>query len=67
MDTVAPNQVICPTCGELKLETPPGTIALPTFGVAVKAARRGQPGADTCECGRRHVAPSAHPEGHTAR
>ena len=48
----APNRVICPTCGEVRLETPEGTRALPTFGVAMKAARGA---AGTCECGRRHL------------
>jgi hypothetical protein len=47
MDT-KPNQVVCPRCGEVRLETPPGTIALPTLGMARKAA--GQAGA--CDCGR---------------
>ena len=46
-----PNQVVCPRCGELKLETPPGTVVLPTLGMARKAA--GGAG-ETCECGKRH-------------
>lgn len=45
-----PNQVVCPRCGEVKLETPPGTTALPTIGMARKAAGA----AGECECGRRH-------------
>lgn len=43
------NEVICPRCGEVKLTTPPGTIALPTLGMARKAAGA----ADLCECGKR--------------
>lgn len=42
------NQVTCPVCGEVRLETPPGTTALPTLGMARKAAGvTGQ-----CDCGR---------------
>lgn len=43
------NQVVCPECGEIRLETPPGTSVLPTLGMAKKAA--GTAGA--CDCGRR--------------
>ena len=47
----ARNVVICPRCGEVKVETPPGTTVLPTLGMARKAA-----GADdACGCGRRHA------------
>ena len=42
------NQVVCPACGEVRLETPPGTTALPTLGMARKMA--GVAGA--CDCGR---------------
>ncbi|MPZ73162.1 MAG: hypothetical protein GEU74_08020 [Nitriliruptorales bacterium] len=45
MDSEA-NKVICPRCGEVRLETPPGTRALPTIGTAMK-----QSGA-ACDCGR---------------
>ncbi len=34
----ARNRVLCPRCGEVKLETPPGTLVLPTLGMARKAA-----------------------------
>lgn len=44
----APNKVICPRCGEVRLETPPGTTALPTIGQARKASGA----AGECECGR---------------
>lgn len=43
------NQVVCGECGEIRLETPPGTSILPTLGMAKKAA--GTAGA--CDCGRR--------------
>lgn len=43
----SPNQVVCPACGEVRMETPPGTTALPTLGMARKAA-----GAGPCDCGR---------------
>jgi enoyl-CoA hydratase/carnithine racemase len=42
------NQVTCPRCGEVRLETPPGTVALPTIGMARKA--KGLAG--ECDCGR---------------
>lgn len=42
------NQVICPRCGEVRLETPPGTTVLPTLGMARKASGT----AGECECGR---------------
>jgi hypothetical protein len=45
-----PNQVICPRCGEVRLETPPGTTALPTLGMARKAAGA----AGECDCGKQH-------------
>lgn len=50
-----PNQVRCPTCGRVRMETPPGTTALPTLGMARKAA--GALG--DCGCGRRSSAPPA--------
>jgi hypothetical protein len=43
-----PNQVVCPECGRVRMETPPGTTALPTIGMARKAAGVG------CDCGRPH-------------
>jgi hypothetical protein len=43
------NQVICPTCGEVRLETPPGTTVLPTLGAARKAAMGA---AGLCDCGK---------------
>lgn len=62
MDT-GRNQVVCPRCGEIKLETPPGTTALPTLGMARKAAGA----AGECDCGRRHerrgAADSPAPDG----
>lgn len=42
------NQVICPRCGEVRLETPPGTTVLPTLGMARKASGE----AGECDCGR---------------
>ncbi len=45
---VARNQVVCPRCGEIRLETPPGTTVLPTLGMARKAAGT----AGECDCGR---------------
>jgi hypothetical protein len=47
-----PNQVVCPRCGEIRLETPPGTTALPTLGMARKAAGT----AGECDCGKQHEA-----------
>jgi hypothetical protein len=44
------NQVVCPRCGEVKLETPEGTRALPTLGMARKAAGA----AGECDCGKQH-------------
>jgi len=43
-----PNQVICPECGKVRMETPPGTTALPTIGMALKASGAAGP----CGCGR---------------
>jgi len=40
------NQVVCPACGEVRMETPPGTTALPTLGMARKLAGEGP-----CDCG----------------
>jgi hypothetical protein len=45
-----PNQVVCPECGRVRMETPPGTTALPTIGMARKAA-----GVGHCDCGRPHA------------
>ena len=42
------NKVVCPTCGKVRLETPPGTTVLPTLGMARKAS--GAAGA--CGCGK---------------
>lgn len=52
----APNQVVCPECGRVRMETPPGTKALPTIGMALK--RSGAAG--KCDCGREpHERPGA--------
>jgi hypothetical protein len=56
-----PNQVVCPRCGEVRLETPPGTVVLPTLGMARKAAagRAGE-----CDCGKApHERPAAQGSG----
>lgn len=53
----AANELVCPRCGEVKVTTPPGTTALPTIGMARKAAGA----AGSCDCGRQ--APSDHGEG----
>ncbi len=53
----APNELVCPRCGEVKVTTPPGTTALPTIGMARKAAGA----AGSCDCGRQ--APAHHGEG----
>lgn len=42
------NQVVCPECGRVRMETPPGTTALPTLGMARKASGA----AGRCDCGR---------------
>jgi hypothetical protein len=42
------NKVVCPRCGRVRLETPPGTTVLPTLGMARKAAGM----AGECDCGR---------------
>jgi hypothetical protein len=42
------NQVVCPRCGRVRLETPPGTTVLPTLGMARKAAGM----AGDCDCGK---------------
>ncbi|MGH8932683.1 MAG: hypothetical protein ACRDZO_19170 [Egibacteraceae bacterium] len=50
------NQVVCPECGKIRLETPPGTTILPTIGMARKAAGL----AGDCSCGRKpHERPGA--------
>jgi len=46
-DAGGDNQVVCPTCGRVRLETPPGTTALPTIGLARKAA--GEVGECNCQ------------------
>ncbi len=51
----ASNKVVCPECGRVRLETPPGTTALPTIGMARK--RSGAAG--SCDCGRAH---GEHPD-----
>lgn len=52
----ARNKVVCPECGRVRLETPPGTTALPTLGMALK--RSGAAG--KCDCGRApHERPGA--------
>lgn len=43
------NKLVCPECGEVRLETPPGTTILPTLGMAKKASGAAGP----CSCGRR--------------
>lgn len=43
-----PNKVICPECGKVRMETPPGTTALPTLGMAMKASGAAGP----CGCGK---------------
>lgn len=48
MTSTNANQVVCPRCGEVRLETPPGTTALPTLGMVRKTAGA----AGVCDCGR---------------
>lgn len=48
MPADAPNKVTCPECGKVRLETPPGTTALPTLGMARKASGA----AGQCDCGK---------------
>lgn len=43
-----PNKVVCPECGKVRMETPPGTTALPTLGMALKASGAAGP----CGCGK---------------
>ena len=45
---VAANRVVCPECGKVRLETPPGTKVLPTLGMAKKASGA----AGQCGCGK---------------
>ena len=52
------NRVVCPECGRVRLETPPGTTVLPTLGMARKASGA----AGKCDCGR---APHERPGGVT--
>lgn len=58
------NQMQCPRCGEIKLETPPGTTVLPTLGFARKQAafERGEDWG--CDCGK--YGPGEYPPGSTA-
>ena len=50
------NKVVCPRCGRVRLETPPGTTVLPTLGMARKAAGV----AGECGCGKApHERPGA--------
>ena len=44
------NKVVCPECGKVRLETPPGTKILPTLGMAMKASGT----AGKCACGKTH-------------
>ena len=44
----ASNKVVCPECGKVRLETPPGTKVLPTLGMAKKASGA----AGQCACGK---------------
>ena len=55
--TESRNELICPRCGDVKVRTPPGTTALPTLGVARKAA-----GDAACDCGRSEQAGGAEQE-----
>ena len=56
----AANQINCPRCGEVKVQTPPGTTALPTLGIARKQAayERGEDWG--CDCGK--YGPGEFPE-----
>lgn len=59
------NKVVCPECGKVRLETPPGTTVLPTIGMARKASGA----AGKCDCGREpHERPAgvAHEPGAAA-
>jgi hypothetical protein len=50
------NRVVCPECGKVRLETPPGTTVLPTLGMALKASGA----AGKCDCGKApHERPGA--------
>jgi len=50
------NKVVCPECGKVRLETPPGTTVLPTLGMALKASGA----AGKCDCGKApHERPGA--------
>jgi hypothetical protein len=52
----SPNQVVCPECGRVRMETPPGTTALATIGMARKASGA----AGRCDCGK---VPGRHSDG----
>ena len=41
------NKIVCPECGKVRMETPPGTTPLPTIGMALKASGAAGP----CACG----------------
>lgn len=58
------NQIHCPRCGEVKVQTPPGTTALPTLGIARKQAayERGEDWG--CDCGK--YGPGEFPESSAA-
>jgi hypothetical protein len=52
----SPNQIVCPECGKVRMETPPGTTPLPTIGMAMKASGAAGP----CGCGKsKHERPGA--------
>ena len=54
--TTDTNKIVCPECGKVRMETPPGTTPLPTIGMAMKAAGNGAP----CGCGKsKHERPGA--------
>ncbi len=60
MNGPSANRVVCPRCGEVRLETPPGTTVLPTLGMARKNAGA----AGECDCGRApHERPGAAARG----
>jgi hypothetical protein len=52
------NQIVCPECGKVRLETPPGTTVLPTIGMARKASGA----AGRCACGKRDLPEHAQQE-----
>ena len=46
-------QLVCPECGKVRMETPPGTTPLPTIGMARKASGAAGP----CGCGKQRHQP----------